>query len=88
MTHFPKISASREKKGACVNSRHTRSQIEDNHQRATGRAGVPRPRTTSAIRIEQEEVFCSCRTARKTAPQRGADIKIQMRLNKIKILFN
>ena len=24
-------SASREKKGACVNSRHTRSQIEDNH---------------------------------------------------------
>ena len=52
-------SASREKKGACVNSRHTRSQIEDNHQRATGRVGVPCPRTTSAIRIEQEGLFCS-----------------------------
>ena len=56
-------SASREKKGACVNSRHTRSQIEDNHQRATGRVGVPRPRTTSAIRIEQEGVFCSVLSA-------------------------
>ena len=81
-------SASREKKGACVNSRHTRSQIEDNHQRATGRVDVPRPKTTSAIRIEQQRLFCSCRTAGQTAPQRGADIKIQIRLNKIKILFN
>ena len=82
-------SASREKKGACVNSRHTRSQIEDNHQRATGRVGVPRPRTTSAIRIEQEGVFCSCRAAGQAAPQRGADIKIQMRLNKMNVvLFN
>ena len=81
-------SASREKKGACVNSRHTRSQIDGSHQRATGRVDVPRPRTTSAIRTEQQRLFCSCRTARKTAPQRGADIKIQMRLNKIKILFN
>ena len=81
-------SASREKKGACVNSCHTRSQIEDNHQRATGRVDVPRPRTTSAIRIEQQRLFCSCRTAGQTAPQRGSDIKTQMRLNKIKILFN
>lgn len=81
-------STSREKKGACVNSRHTRSQIDGSHQGATGRVDVPRPKTTSAIRIEQEGLFCSCRTARKTAPRRGADIKIQMRLNKIKILFN
>lgn len=71
-----------------MNSRHTRSQIEDNHQGATGQVGVPRPRTTSAIRTEQEGLFCSCRTAGQTAPQRGADIKIQMQLNKIKILFN
>jgi len=56
-------SASREKKGACVNSRHTRSQIEDNHQRATGRVDVPCPRTTSAIRIEQEGLFCSVLSA-------------------------
>lgn len=56
-------SASREKKGACVNSRHTRSQIEGNHQRATGRVGVPCPRTISAIRIEQEGVFCSVLSA-------------------------
>ena len=81
-------SASREKKGACVYSRHTRSQIEDNHQRATGQVDVPRPKSTSAIRIEQEGLFCSCRTAGQTAPQRGADIKTQIRLNKIKILFN
>lgn len=56
-------SASREKKGACVNSRHTRSQIEGNHQRATGQVDVPRPRTTSTIRIEQEGVFCSVLSA-------------------------
>lgn len=62
-------SASREKKGACVNSHHTRSQIEDNHQRATGRVDVPRPKTTSAIRIEQQRLFCSCRTAGQTAPK-------------------
>ena len=67
----------REKGSVCEQSSHT---LPDRryHQRATGRVGVPRPRTTSAIRIEQQRLFCSCRTAQKTAPQRGAVIKTQM----------